>query len=238
MPGLISAYRAGNVALANAIGTGVADDKAVYPFVPDMIRYYLGEEPILAQRADLPRDRPDDLAYVLDHLDELVVKAVNESGGYGMLIGPASTAEEREEFRGQIHADPRNYIAQPTIALSRHPTFVDGELRGRHVDLRPFVLCGAMRPASCPAASRGGAAGRARWWSTRRRAAAARTPGCSREPGAGPMLTRVAESLYWMARYLERAENVARLLDVNSTRSSTPRSRIAADVAPDRAAAR
>ena len=129
--------------LANAIGTGVADDKAIYPYVPEMIRFYLGEEAILGNVPTFHATDPDDLAYVLDHLEELVVKAVDQSGGYGMLIGPASTAEEREEFRRLILAEPRNYIAQPTIALSRHPTFVDGELRGCHVDLRPFVLSGA-----------------------------------------------------------------------------------------------
>ena len=116
--------------LANAIGTGVADDKAIYPYVPEMIRFYLGEEAILGNVPTYHATDPDDLAYVLDHLEELVVKAVDQSGGYGMLIGPASTAEEREEFRRLILAEPRNYIAQPTIALSRHPTFVDGELRG------------------------------------------------------------------------------------------------------------
>ena len=142
VPGLLNAYRAGNVTLANAIGTGVADDKAIYPYVPEMIRFYLGEEAILGNVPTFHATDPDDLAYVLDHLEELVVKAVDQSGGYGMLIGPASTAEEREEFRRLILAEPRNYIAQPTIALSRHPTFVDGELRGCHVDLRPFVLSG------------------------------------------------------------------------------------------------
>jgi uncharacterized circularly permuted ATP-grasp superfamily protein len=143
VPGLLNAYRAGNVTLANAIGTGVADDKAIYPYVPEMIRFYLGEEAILGNVPTFHATDPEDLAYVLDHLEELVVKAVDQSGGYGMLIGPASTAEERGEFRRLILAEPRNYIAQPTIALSRHPTFVDGELRGCHVDLRPFVLSGA-----------------------------------------------------------------------------------------------
>jgi uncharacterized circularly permuted ATP-grasp superfamily protein len=143
VPGLLNAYRAGNVTLANAIGTGVADDKAIYPYVPEMIRFYLGEEAILGNVPTFHATDPGDLAYVLDHLEELVVKAVDQSGGYGMLIGPASTAEERDEFRRLILAEPRNYIAQPTIALSRHPTFVDGELRGCHVDLRPFVLSGA-----------------------------------------------------------------------------------------------
>jgi uncharacterized circularly permuted ATP-grasp superfamily protein len=143
VPGLLNAYRAGNVTLANAIGTGVADDKAIYPYVPEMIRFYLGEDAILENVPTYQATDEADLAYILDHLEELVVKAVDQSGGYGMLIGPASTATERDEFRRLIVAEPRNYIAQPTIALSRHPTFVDGELRGCHIDLRPFVLSGA-----------------------------------------------------------------------------------------------
>jgi uncharacterized circularly permuted ATP-grasp superfamily protein len=143
VPGLLNAYRAGNVTLANAIGTGIADDKAIYPFVPEMIRFYLGEEPILDSIPTYLAARDDERRYILEHLDELVVKTVNQSGGYGMLIGPASSAAEREEFSRRIEASPRDYVAQPTIALSRHPTFVESELRGCHVDLRPFVLCGA-----------------------------------------------------------------------------------------------
>jgi uncharacterized circularly permuted ATP-grasp superfamily protein len=142
LPGLLNAYRAGNVALANAVGTGVADDKAVYKYVPEMIRYYLGEEPVLANVPTYLGLDEGDRRYILDHLDQLVVKAVNESGGYGMLIGPQSTAPEREEFRRRVEANPRNYVAQPTLALSRHPTFLDGSLRGCHVDLRPYILCG------------------------------------------------------------------------------------------------
>jgi uncharacterized circularly permuted ATP-grasp superfamily protein len=142
VPGLVNAYRAGNVALANSIGTGVADDKAIYPFVPAMIRYYLKQDPILANVETYRADVPGQRGHILANLDKLVVKKVNESGGYGMLIGPASTAQQREEFRGLIRAHPRDYIAQPTIQLSTHPTFVDGRLEGRHVDLRPFILCG------------------------------------------------------------------------------------------------
>jgi len=148
--GLLNAYRAGNVTLANAIGTGVADDKAIYPFIPAMIRYYLGEEPLLEQVPTHLATDDTDRAYILEHLEELVVKAVDQSGGYGMLIGPQSTAAERERFRALIEADPRRYIAQPTIALSRHPTFLDGELCGCHVDLRPFVLSGADRVRIVP----------------------------------------------------------------------------------------
>ena len=140
--GLFNAYRAGNVALANAIGTGIADDKALYAYVPAIIRYYLGEEAILPNVDTYLLSDEGSRSYVLDHLEELVVKAVGESGGYGMLIGPHSTAAEREQFRQQILADPRNYIAQPTLALSRAPCFIDGQVESRHVDLRPYILYG------------------------------------------------------------------------------------------------
>ncbi len=142
VPGLMGAYRAGNVALANAVGNGVADDKAVYAYVPDFIRYYLGEEPILGSVPTYLCSRRTDLAYVLEHLPELVVKAVGESGGYGMLIGPASDKATIAKFREHILADPRNYIAQPLIGLSRVPSY-DATLSrvgGRHVDLRPYCL--------------------------------------------------------------------------------------------------
>ncbi len=138
--GLFNAFRAGNVSLANVVGTGVADDKAIYAYVPKIIKYYLGEEPILSNVETYLCDDPLERAYVLEHLDELVVKAVGESGGYGMLIGPHSTAEERERFRRLIEAHPRNYIAQPTLQFSRAPCFVDGRVEPRHVDLRPYIL--------------------------------------------------------------------------------------------------
>ncbi len=140
--GLLNAYQAGNVTLANAIGTGVADDKAIYAFVPDMIRYYLSEEPALNNVPTYVGLRQDDCRYMLEHIDQLVVKAVNESGGYGMLIGPHSTRAEQDAFRDKIRANPRNYIAQPTLALSRHPTLLDSELYGCHIDLRPYTLYG------------------------------------------------------------------------------------------------
>jgi len=140
--GLFNAYRAGNVNLANAIGTGVADDKAMYAYVPAIIRYYLDEEPILANVKTFLLTERSQRNYVLEHLEELVIKAVGESGGYGMLIGPHSTKEQREEFRRRIVAEPRNYIAQPTLQLSRAPCFLDGEMQARHVDLRPYVLYG------------------------------------------------------------------------------------------------
>jgi uncharacterized circularly permuted ATP-grasp superfamily protein len=142
VPGLVNAYRAGRVALANSIGTGIADDKGIYPFVPDMIRYYLRQDPVLPNVETFRPLEPSHLSHIMANLEKLVVKTVNESGGYGMLIGPASTAKDRSAFRDQIRARPRSYIAQPTIPLSQHPTFVDGRLEGRHVDLRPFILCG------------------------------------------------------------------------------------------------
>jgi uncharacterized circularly permuted ATP-grasp superfamily protein len=140
--GLVNAYRSGNVALANALGTGVADDKAVYAYTPEVIRYYLGEEPILPiVETFIPTDDAR-LDHVLTHLDQLVVKRVDESGGYGMLIGPAASQRELEEFRRRIQAEPRGYIAQPVISLSQHPTWIDGRLQSRHVDLRPYILYG------------------------------------------------------------------------------------------------
>jgi uncharacterized circularly permuted ATP-grasp superfamily protein len=140
--GLVGAYRAGQLGLANAIGTGVADDKGIYPFVPEIIRYYLKEDPILANVETFRPLVPAHRQHILANLDKLVVKAVDASGGYGMLIGPASTAAQREEFARKVEDNPRGYIAQPTITLSQHPTFVEGSLEGRHIDLRPFVLYG------------------------------------------------------------------------------------------------
>jgi uncharacterized circularly permuted ATP-grasp superfamily protein len=142
VPGLMEAFSNGSVALANAPGTGVADDKAIYAYVPEIIRYYLGEDPIINNVPTYACWREDDRAYVLENLDKLVVKAVNESGGYGMLIGPHSTQAERNEFRQRILAKPRTYIAQPTLALSRVPVLVDDHFEGRHVDLRPYILYG------------------------------------------------------------------------------------------------
>jgi uncharacterized circularly permuted ATP-grasp superfamily protein len=142
VPGLMAAYRAGRVALANAPGNGVADDKVIYSYVPAMIRYYEGEDAILPNVPTYLCWRDTDRQYVLEHLAELVVKSANESGGYGMLVGPHSTEAARAEFATRIQANPRNYIAQPTLALSRAPTIVDDHFEGRHVDLRPYVLCG------------------------------------------------------------------------------------------------
>ena len=140
--GLLRAYQAGGVTLANAIGTGIADDKSIYPYVPDMIRFYLGENAILSNVPTYQCGKPDDLAYTLAHLPELVVKEIHGAGGYGMLVGPASTREEIEAFREVLVANPTNYIAQPTLALSACPTYVDAGIAPRHIDLRPFVLSG------------------------------------------------------------------------------------------------
>jgi uncharacterized circularly permuted ATP-grasp superfamily protein len=140
VPGILRAYQAGNVTLANAIGTGVADDKSIYPYVPEMIRFYLGEEPKLNNVPTFMCRKKDDLAYVLDHLSELVVKEVHGAGGYGMLVGPASTREQIEHFRQLLIDKPDGYIAQPTLALSNCPTFVEEGIAPRHLDLRPFVL--------------------------------------------------------------------------------------------------
>lgn len=140
--GLVSAYRVGQVGLANAIGTGVADDKGIYPYVPAMIKYYLNEDAILNNVETFRPLVPSHKQHILANLDKLVVKAVDGSGGYGMLIGPASTAAQREEFAKKVEANPRSYIAQPTICLSQHPTLIEDRLSGRHIDLRPFVLYG------------------------------------------------------------------------------------------------
>jgi uncharacterized circularly permuted ATP-grasp superfamily protein len=140
--GLLKAYRAGNVTLSNAIGTGVADDKSIYPYVPKMIEFYLGEKPILKNVPTWMCRKPDELKYVLAHLGELVVKEVHGAGGYGMLIGPAATQAEIEDFRKALLANPSGYIAQPTLSLSTCPTYVDSGIAPRHIDLRPFVLSG------------------------------------------------------------------------------------------------
>lgn len=142
VPGLVAAYCAGNVVLANAIGTGVADDKSIYPYVPAMIRFYLDEEPILQNVPTFQCRKPDELSHVLANLEQLVVKETQGSGGYGMLVGPASTAAEIEDFRQRIKARPHAYIAQPTLSLSTCPTFVENGIAPRHIDLRPFVLSG------------------------------------------------------------------------------------------------
>jgi uncharacterized circularly permuted ATP-grasp superfamily protein len=142
VPGIVRAYRAGNVSLANSIGTGIADDKVMYHFVPRIIKYYLDQEPIIPNVPTYLASEEADRKYIVEHLEELVVKAANESGGYGMLMGPKATQEEIGQFRKRIETDPRNYIAQPMIMLSQHPTCVEGALEGRHIDLRPYVIYG------------------------------------------------------------------------------------------------
>jgi uncharacterized circularly permuted ATP-grasp superfamily protein len=142
VPGLVAAYRAGNVALANSIGTGVADDKVIYAYVPKVIKYYLDQEPILPNVNTYLASDPADRKFILENMAKLVVKSANEAGGYGMLIGPASSKEEVAEFRAKVAANPRNFIAQDPINLSRSPTWCENRLEGRHIDLRPYVLCG------------------------------------------------------------------------------------------------
>ncbi len=142
VPGLVRAYKKGNVGLANALGTGVADDKVMYCFVPDMIKYYLGEDAILPNVETWLPYRKSDLDYVLENADKLVIKAANEAGGYGMLIGPHATKKEVEEFKAKVKAAPRDFIAQTPISLSRHPTYCDEGFGGRHIDLRPYIICG------------------------------------------------------------------------------------------------
>jgi uncharacterized circularly permuted ATP-grasp superfamily protein len=142
VPGLLSVYRAGRVTLANAIGTGVADDKSIYPYVPDMVRFYLSEEPILNNVPTWQCRKAKDFEHTLANLSELVVKEVHGAGGYGMLVGPASTKAEIEDFRQRLLAHPDRYIAQPTLALSTCPTYVESGIAPRHIDLRPFVLSG------------------------------------------------------------------------------------------------
>ena len=220
VPGLMDAYRAGNVALANAPGNGVADDKVVYAYVPEMIRYYEGEDPILPNVPTFLCWRDQDRQHVLQNLDKLVVKAANEAGGYGMLVGPHSTAQQREEFAAKIEANPRNYIAQPTLALSRVPTLVDDHLEGRHVDLRPYILYGkeinVLPGGLTRVALRKGLAGGEFVAGRRQQRHLGAGAGARRRSMNGePLLSRVADSVYWMARYIERAENVARFIGVN-----------------------
>jgi uncharacterized circularly permuted ATP-grasp superfamily protein len=142
VPGLMKAYAAGNVALVNAPGTGIADDKVVYKYVPEMIRYYLSEEPILPNVPTYLCVDNKERKFVINNMENLVVKSANEAGGYGMLIGPASTKKQRQEFAAKIEANPRDYLAQPIVSLSRVPTIVKNKFEGRHVDLRPYVLYG------------------------------------------------------------------------------------------------
>jgi uncharacterized circularly permuted ATP-grasp superfamily protein len=142
VPGLIGAYRKGNVAIVNAVGNGVADDKAVYAYVPDMIKYYLNEEPILPNVPTYHLNNPESFEHVFKNISSMVLKRTNQSGGYGMLMGNKATAQEIDDFKAKVQENPREFIAQPIIKLSTVPCFIDGKLQGRHVDLRPYALCG------------------------------------------------------------------------------------------------
>ena len=218
VPGLMAAYQAGNVTLANAVGTGVADDKAVYSYMPDIVKFFLGEEPIL-KNVPTWRCREDEhLSYVLDNMEQLVVKEVHGSGGYGMLIGPTSDKATIAAFRSKLKASPKNFIAQPTLALSTCPTCVDAGVAPRHVDLRPFVLTGRDRIRIVPG-------GLTRVALKARLARGQFQPGRrhQRHLGAGRlMLSRTADNLYWLARYVERAEYLARILEATQRLTSLP----------------
>lgn len=178
VPGLMSAYFAGRVTLANAVGTGVADDKAVYTYMPEIIRFFTGEDAILKNVPTWRCREPEALKEVLSRLDQLVVKEVGGSGGYGMLVGPTSTRAEVEAFRAKLIADPDDFIAQPTLSLSTAPTLAGSDLSPRHVDLRPFVLSSPAGVRVAPGGLTRVALKEGRWWSTPARAAEPRTPGC------------------------------------------------------------
>ena len=222
VPGIMDVYRAGGITLANAPGTGIADDKAIYSYMPEIVEFYTGESRDPAERARPGAARePDTLAYVLEHLRELVVKEVHGSGGYGMLVGPAASKRELAAFAGKLKASPGNYIAQPTLSLSTVPILTRQGLAPRHVDLRPFVLVSPDEIQITPggltrvALKQGFAGGQFQ-------------PGRRHQGhlGAGgiAMLGKTAGGLFWMFRYLERSENTARLLDagirIAMTRSS------------------
>ena len=217
--GIMNAYRAGNINIVNAPGTGVADDKAIYAYVPDMVRYYLNEEPILKNVPTYILSRPEEREHVLQHLDEMVVKETSLSGGYGMLIGPSATEREIADFRLKILADPDRYIAQPTIQLSRAPVMMDGQMAARHIDLRAFVIAGdniQVIPGGLTRVARK----KVHSSSTPRKAEAARTLGSLipkerlEARGIWSLWDEQTEALFWIGRYAERTENHARLIDV------------------------
>jgi uncharacterized circularly permuted ATP-grasp superfamily protein/uncharacterized alpha-E superfamily protein len=247
--GLMRAWKAGRVAIANAPGAGVADDKVVYSFVPDIIEYYLNEKPQLANVETYRCADPEHRDYVLNHLDELVVKPANESGGYGLLIGPHATPEEREATAQSIRGEPRNWIAQPTLAISTAPTLTDNGIAARHVDLRPFVLQGetlavstggltrvALREGSLVVNSSQGGGSKDTWivdldegtassGSDHEQLDSSQSQSQTTRPTLGALpplppesrlLARNAENLYWLGRYLERAECTARFIDTHA----------------------
>ena len=218
--GLMEAWRRGAVSIANAVGTGVADDKAVYAYMPRIIRYYLGEDAILPNVDTRICAEPEGLAYTLAHLHELVVKPVAESGGYGLLIGPHASKAELAEFRDRLKADPANYISQPMIQLSVSPTLCDAGVKARHIDLRPFavtgrdtwVLPGGLTRVALRAGLAGGELLAGRRLEGHVGAGMSETVSASKH-----LIARHAGSALWLARYMERIENLARLLDVTKT---------------------
>ncbi len=229
VPGLVEAARAGNVTVCNALGNGAADDKAVYAYVPEMIRYYLGEDPLLANVDTYLLDDPDKLKMVLSRLEALVVKPVAASGGYGMLIGPAASESELIDFAAKLQADPRGYIAQEVVSLSRAPTLVEEGFAGRHIDLRPFIVAGedvkvlpggltrvALRRGSLVVNSSQGGGSKDTWVLMEDNARDEPESKVSFKGGrrSEVVLARVAADLFWAGRYLERADNTARVLDV------------------------
>ena len=231
--GLVDAWRRGNVAIANAVGTGVADDKAIYAYMPRIIRYYLDQEPILDNVETNICREPSGLQYTLDNLERLVVKPVGESGGYGMIIGPHATRDELNEFRTKLLADPANYISQPVINLSTAPTLCEDGVQARHVDLRPFAITGnstwvlpgglsrvALKKGSLVVNSSQGGGSKGHMGAVVMSEQPART--LYEPPGAGQaLLSRYAESTVWLARYMERIENLARIIDVTDTFTRT-----------------
>ncbi len=221
VPGLMSAYAAGNVTLANAVGTGIADDKAIYSYMPEIVRFYTGEEPILANVPTWRCREPEALMYVLDHLPELVVKEVDGSGGYGMLVGPHASKTTIAAFAAKLKANPEKFIAQPTLALSTCPTATDGGVAARHVDLRPFVLTGADGVRIVPGGLTRVAMTAGSLVVNSSQAAARKTRGSSTDEH---MLSRTAGNLYWIGRYLERADFTARLIEATQRLAALPSS--------------
>ncbi len=233
--GLLGALRAGRVNIVNALGNGVADDKSTYMYVPEMVRFYLGEEPILQNVPTWRCDRSDDYKYVLEHLPELVVKEVHGSGGKGMLVGPTSSKAEIDEFAGLLKARPDTYIAQPTLALSTCPTFASQGVAPRHVDLRPFVLSGrkitivpggltrvALKEGSLVVNSSQGGGTKDTW---------VLAPDALGPAAGSAMLSSTAKNLYWMGRYLQRAKSTARLIEATQRMALQSRGEEAAGVA-------
>ena len=215
----MNVYREGNVAIANAPGAGVADDKAVYAYMPALIKYYLDQEPLLGQVPTYVGLRKDDFAYMRENLATLVVKTTGDSGGYNMLMGPFATRKEIDAYAGQLKKAPGNYIAQPLVELSSHPTWVDGKFEPRRIDLRPFILYGDDDSRAARAGSRAWRCVPGSYVVNSSQGGGSKDTWVLAPRGA-LMLSRVADALYWMGRYLERAENITRLLLVTEDFSS------------------